>query len=265
MPVSYLLRLFRVFPDRKSRGGYRVSSEVTARCLHRALEVVHELKTGPAAGLAALGRLVGCDVVACTGTEHTTRRLTGTVIDRPEENLLRHPEFRAQAHQHPAFAAHRSGRLPLGTSAALSDLADRRTLRALPLYTDFYRPRGTVDQLLCVVQVDERHGRILTLNRSRPGFSARDRELVDLLAPHVAQAFAREEHLPVRPLTGVPLEVLTARERQVAGAVARAATDREVARGLGISPRTVQKHLQQIYRKLDLTSRAELMVRWSGE
>ncbi|MFF1614179.1 hypothetical protein ACFVYA_40985 [Amycolatopsis sp. NPDC058278] len=38
-----------------------------------------------------------------------------------------------------------------------------------------------------------------TLNRSRPGFPARDRELVGLLAPHVAQAFAREEQPPVRP------------------------------------------------------------------
>ncbi|WP_410638710.1 helix-turn-helix transcriptional regulator [Amycolatopsis sp. lyj-346] len=241
-----------------------MTNEVTARCLHRALEVVHDLKAGPAAGLAALGRLVGCDVVACTSTEHTTRRLTGTVLDRPEQNLLRHPEFRAQAHQHPAFAAHRSGRLPLGTSAALSDLADQRTLRALPLYTDFYRPRGTADQLLCVIQVDDRHGRVLTLNRSRPGFSARDRELVDLLAPHVAQAFAREEFPPVQPVTGLPLEVLTAREREVAAAVARAATDRQVARLLGNSPRTVQKHLQQIYRKLDIAGRAELTVRLSG-
>jgi len=242
-----------------------VSSELTARDVLRALEVVREFKSGgPAVGLAGLGRLVGCDVVSCTGAEHPARRLTGTVTDRPDQNLMRHPEFRAQAHQHPAFTAHRSGRLPLGTSAALSDLADLRTLRALPLYTDFYRPRGTVDQLLCVVQVDDRHGRILTLSRSRPGFSPRDRELVDLLAPHLAQAFAREEHPPVRPIAATATELLTAREREVAAEVARAAGDREIARRLGVSPRTVQKHLQQIYRKLGLTSRAELMVHLSG-
>ncbi|MEU5261392.1 helix-turn-helix transcriptional regulator [Amycolatopsis sp. NPDC021455] len=242
-----------------------MTSELTARCLHRALEVVRELKdSGPGPGLAGLGRLVGCDVISCTATEHTTRRLTGTVTDRPEQNLMRHPEFRAQAHQHPGFAAYRSGALRLGTSAALSDLADLRTLRGLPIYTDFYRPRGTVDQLLCVVQVDHRHGRVLTLSRSRPGFAPRDHALVDLLAPHLAQAFAHEDRPPVRTATGMPLEVLTAREREVATAVARAATDQQVARLLGISPRTVQKHLQQIYRKLGLTSRAELLVRFSG-
>lgn len=238
-----------------------MSSELTARHLHRALEVVREFRAaGPTAGLAGLGKLVGCDFVSCTSAEHTTRRLTGAVTGRPEDNLLRHPEFRTQVSEHPAFAAHRGGRLPLGTSAALTDLADLRTLRALPLYTDFYRPRGTVDQLLCVVQVDDRHGRVLTLSRSRPGFTARDHALVELLAPHLAQALAREERPPVGPVTGVAATVLTAREREVAGFVARAATDREIARRLGISPRTVQKHLQQVYRKLDLTSRTELMV-----
>ncbi|WP_410635751.1 response regulator transcription factor [Amycolatopsis sp. cmx-4-83] len=241
-----------------------MSSEVTARCLHRALEVVRELKAaGPAEGLARLGRLVGCDVVSCTSTEHTTRRLTGTVTDRPEHNLMRHAEFRALAHQHPGFAAHRSGALRLGTAAALTELADLRTLRGLPFYTDFYRPRGTVDQLLCVVQVDDRHGRVLTLSRSRPGFSARDHDLVELLTPHLAQAFARHERPAVRPVAGTAPE-LTAREHEVAALVARAASDREIARRLGISPRTVQKHLQQIYRKLGLTSRAELLLHLSG-
>ncbi|GLY37199.1 hypothetical protein Amsp01_032230 [Amycolatopsis sp. NBRC 101858] len=236
-----------------------MSSELTARCVHRALEVVRELKAGPGEGLAELGRLVGCDVVSCTSTEHTTRRLTGTVTDRPEQNLLRHPEFRAHAHQHPGFAAYRTGALRLGAAAALSDLADQRTLRGLPLYTDFYRPRGTVDQLLCVVQVDDRHGRVLTLSRSRPGFSARDHELVELLAPHLAQAFAREERPAIRP-AAVTAPELTAREQEVAHLVSRAATDRAIARRLGVSPRTVQKHLQQIYRKLGLASRTELMV-----
>ncbi len=57
---------------------------------------MRELKTaGPGEALAGLGRLVGCDVISCTSTEHTTRRLTGTVTDRPEQNLMRHPEFRA--------------------------------------------------------------------------------------------------------------------------------------------------------------------------
>ncbi len=54
--------------------------------------------------------------------------------------------------------------------------------------------------------------------------------------------------------------MLTPRERQVAAHVTAGATDREIARSLSISPRTVHKHLQQIYRKLDLTNRTGLIV-----
>jgi DNA-binding NarL/FixJ family response regulator len=50
----------------------------------------------------------------------------------------------------------------------------------------------------------------------------------------------------------------------VAEAVTRAAGDRQIARHLGISPRTVQKHRQQIYRKLGPTSRTELMAHLAG-
>lgn len=54
--------------------------------------------------------------------------------------------------------------------------------------------------------------------------------------------------------------MLTPRELQVTERLCRGATDREIARSLAISPRTVQKHLQHIYRKLGLTNRAGLIV-----
>jgi DNA-binding CsgD family transcriptional regulator len=256
--------------------GGDVSGDLNARDLRRALDVVRELNEAgqdaevSVGGLAKLGGLVGCDVTSCTRTEHAARRLVDTVTDRPEHNLLHNPEFGDHARQHPGFAAYRAGRLSLGSSVALTDLADMRTLRKLPLYTDFYRPRGTVDQLLCVVQVDNQQGSVLTFSRSRSGFSPRDRALVDLLAPHVAQALAWQERLAAARSTNRHDErvqqtlarwsMLTPRQRQVAEQLSRGATDWEIARSLGISPRTVHKHLEQIYRKLGLTNRAGLMV-----
>jgi hypothetical protein len=53
--------------------------------------------------------------------------------------------------QHPALAAYRSGRLPLGRSIAWSELIEPASLRKLPLYVDYYASRGTRDQLVCVV------------------------------------------------------------------------------------------------------------------
>lgn len=53
---------------------------------------------------------------------------------------------------------------------------------------------------------------------------------------------------------------LTARERLVAGVVARGLSNREVAAELGISAKTVEHHLSRIYAKLGVASRSQLAV-----
>ena len=54
---------------------------------------------------------------------------------------------------------------------------------------------------------------------------------------------------------------LTAREREIAEAVMRGATSAQVAAQLNLSRRTVENHLQHVFRKLGITRRAELPVR----
>jgi DNA-binding CsgD family transcriptional regulator len=51
---------------------------------------------------------------------------------------------------------------------------------------------------------------------------------------------------------------LTAHEAQIARMVAAGATTREVAAQLFLSPRTIDTHLRNIFRKLGITSRREL-------
>ena len=41
-------------------------------------------------------------------------------------------------------------------------------------------------------------------------------------------------------------------------------TNRDVARALSISPKTVEANLSRVYRKLGITSRAELGARMAG-
>jgi len=58
---------------------------------------------------------------------------------------------------------------------------------------------------------------------------------------------------------------LTAAEYRVALAVADGGTNREVAATLFLSVKTVDFHLQNIYRKLGLRSRTELAIRLSRD
>jgi len=55
-----------------------------------------------------------------------------------------------------------------------------------------------------------------------------------------------------------PTDLLTPQELRVALAVAADATNREAAASLFLSPKTIEYHLSQIYRKLELKSRSDL-------
>lgn len=87
----------------------------------------------------------------------------------------------------------------------------------------------------------------------------------EMLSTMGAQAFAdraaRElratgEH--PRKRTAQPADALTAQELHIARLVATGATSREVAAHLFLSPRTIEAHLRNIYRKLGITSRRQL-------
>ncbi|MBT1002455.1 helix-turn-helix transcriptional regulator [Paenarthrobacter sp. DKR-5] len=63
--------------------------------------------------------------------------------------------------------------------------------------------------------------------------------------------------LPVAPRTGAPL--LTARERQVARLAGRGSSNKEIAAQIGVSIRTVEGHLYQVFTKLGVASRSDLV------
>lgn len=62
------------------------------------------------------------------------------------------------------------------------------------------------------------------------------------------------------------LTSLTKREREVLSLLTNGETTNDLAQTLGVRPRTVQKHLQRIYAKLDVKGRmaAVLMVVRAG-
>ncbi|MEK6663615.1 MAG: response regulator transcription factor [Pseudomonadota bacterium] len=60
------------------------------------------------------------------------------------------------------------------------------------------------------------------------------------------------------------LTALSAREHQVAQAVARGGTNKEIARAMGITERTVKAHLTAIFEKLEVRDRLQLSLLVNG-
>ncbi len=112
------------------------------------------------------------------------------------------------------------------------------------------------------------------LRRSRRRTAARDRlrhalETFDQLGETPWAARARRELAAVglrmpRAATDAA-DRLTPQELQVALAVAEGASNREVASRLFLSPKTIEFHLGNVYRKLGISSRRELIRRYAGQ
>jgi DNA-binding CsgD family transcriptional regulator len=54
------------------------------------------------------------------------------------------------------------------------------------------------------------------------------------------------------------VESLTARERQVAGLVVDRKTNPQIAEALFLSPKTVETHMRNLFRKLGVSSRVDV-------
>jgi DNA-binding NarL/FixJ family response regulator len=75
--------------------------------------------------------------------------------------------------------------------------------------------------------------------------------------PPLSPAIARKLLGYFRPLPAEEAATLTQREREVLSLLARGVTMAEAARLLGLSPHTVSGYVKDIYRKLNVSSRAE--------
>jgi DNA-binding CsgD family transcriptional regulator len=152
-----------------------------------------------------------------------------------------------------------------GSACRVSDTVSDRQFRSLGLYRDFYRPAEVDYQLAFLVPFAGGGEIAVALNRKGRDFSAEERDVLDLLRPHVAQAAAiaalLSEPIPENFTETGEWPRLTLRQKRILQLVADGYTDREVGRVLGISTRTVHAHLQRIYRALDVTSRTEALAR----
>lgn len=148
----------------------------------------------------------------------------------------------------------------------MSDVVGRQRYHDSPFYREYFQPVGFDHVLDLGLSTDQQRYRSLVLIRGgdTADFSERDRAVLELLRPHLRAREARADlerrvRNPDGPSEGDAREAttsLTAREREILRLVREGKTNTEIAGELWVSPSTVKKHLENVYDKLGVASRA---------
>ena len=176
-----------------------------------------------------------------------------------------HVEFAQYAHQNPLlqhFLATHDGR-----AQRMSDVATPAELHATDLYRRVYAPIGLEYQMSFVLPSRDQRVLAFVLSRTRQDFSDEEVAFVEAARPHLIQSYRNAlehstllrrlgESSPVPP-RDLRAHGLTKREAEVLRLVAAGRSNADVAETLELSARTVQKHLENAYRKLGVSSRSE--------
>jgi DNA-binding CsgD family transcriptional regulator len=202
-----------------------------------------------------LTTLVVCDL----DTGHRRVTPTGALSRRDIAAFDRH------FHAHPLVRHH--GRNPRAVTRRIADLASASAFRRSALYADYYRAIG-IDQVIAVpLHVDRRYLVSFVMNRWRTPFTDAERDLLELLRPHLADVYRLAAALDAARGAPPPWQApvrLTPRESEVLRWVAAGKTNRDVADIVGARPRTVEKHLERIYAKLGVETRTAAAMRARG-
>jgi DNA-binding CsgD family transcriptional regulator len=133
-----------------------------------------------------------------------------------------------------------------------SDFYTALELRNAPMFAELYGPQGHRFSLL--VSLPAPFGKTRRMQIWRDGghdFDERDRLVVQLLRPHLQEVYVDAE----RRRAGIPR--LTGREHEVLRLVAEGLGNADIARRLFISVATVRKHLEHIYDRTGVRTRAK--------
>jgi DNA-binding CsgD family transcriptional regulator len=215
----------------------------------------------PVSVLAGLSGLIGCTSISFFQLDSERRTLPASQ-DLPEEDFTE--ALKAQLTQ--AFWTHYpdspSCRYPdesgdLTTVTAMSDFYTRRELHRTGMYADYLRPQGVEREImLCLPSPRYRTVRLMLARGPGSDFSDRDRAILTLLRPHLYETYLRGVSPPEPPLTP--------RQKELLRFVAAGCTNRQIARKLSVAESTVRKHLENIFDRLQVTSRAAAVARVFG-
>ncbi|HUF49323.1 MAG TPA: BREX system ATP-binding domain-containing protein [Longimicrobiales bacterium] len=141
---------------------------------------------------------------------------------------------------------------PSGAARLIRDAAE--SLESIPMLPDAARLRRQLAGRLA--DIGDRDGALLELRRVHEAFARMGAE------SELAKARGMFREIGAKPPTraaGTDAEELTAREIEIARMVAQRKSNKAIGKALDISPRTVSTHLSNIFRKVAVSSRGELV------
>jgi DNA-binding CsgD family transcriptional regulator len=153
-----------------------------------------------------------------------------------------------------------------GRAYRFSDVIEREELEALPLYRELYAPMEAHYQIAFTLPAAPDRVLAIALSRAACDYSDEERDFVNRARPFLIQAYLnaiafaslRAEHASqgAPPLEALRAAGLTKRESEVLHLLALGRSNHHIAAALGISYRTVGKHLEHAFRKLGVGDRS---------
>lgn len=160
-----------------------------------------------------------------------------------------------------------------GRAMRFSDVCSTEELHALSLYREVYEPLGVEHQMAFTLPAGPRRVLAIAMTRADSDYSDAERDFADRARPFLIQAYlnaiayqaARAGIRGASPATPLLESLvaagLTQREAQSLRLVALGQSNHHVAEALGISHRTVGKHLERGFRKLGVSDRSSAAAR----
>lgn len=224
--------------------------------------------------LAALRRNVPSEYVSINDIGPAPEDVVAVISPSQPEHLHRlYGEF---AHENPLTARYVASRD--GRPYRFSDVCTTSDLHRTELYRRLYAPLGVEHQIAFTLPAPS--GRVLgvALSRSHRDYSEAEKAMLERARPFLIQAWRNSlDYRAVRqarggteiadPEAGVAAlrkRGLTRRQAEILLLIARGNSTADIAGTLGLSDRTVHKHLELGYRTLGVNSRwAAAAVVWS--
>jgi DNA-binding CsgD family transcriptional regulator len=212
--------------------------------------------------LQDLMSLVSCDLLSAFGLDSTTmayfsdQEVGSTSELTPAEEV----HFTAMFEQHywDSVCSYPDRTGQPGLVFRCSDIVPDAEWRQGGMYADYDRPLGIEHELMVCLDAGrpQRTLRLLFARGAGSDFSERDVAVLTLLQPHLQSAYvaAERRRRGLRPLTD--------RQRQILQYIAAGYTNGQIATRLDVSEHTVRKHVENIFARLDVTSRTAAARLW---